>query len=86
MMGDMVIASDDDDDDDMDPMAQATTDMEENIKKGKCEFDTSKEDEHGNWRASGELRKKKAGKKWKVRYCHIVSHRTLPAVAVAQGV
>ena len=74
-MADMVIASDESDEE---PgfIEQEQGKIEEQykkVKKGKVKFNTSTLDEHGNWRASGELRKKKQGKGWKVRYCHIVS-------------
>ena len=66
----------DDSDDEPDYAQQEQEKVDETykkIKKGKIKFNTSTLDEHGNWRASGELRKKKQGKGWKVRYCHIVS-------------
>ena len=64
-MADMVLADDSDDEQVQLPAAK--------IKKGKVKFDTSDTDENGNWRPRGELRKKKQGKGWKVRYCTIVS-------------
>ena len=39
---------------------------------GFQKFDTSPTLPDGSWRPSGELRKKKSGKGWKKRWCHLV--------------
>lgn len=48
------------------------------IKIGQVKFTVSAELEDGSWRPSGELRKKKGGKNWKKRWCHLV--RADPAI------
>jgi hypothetical protein len=44
-------------------------------KPGMAKFTTSPTLDDGSWRPSGELRKKKGGKGWKKRWCHLVRAR-----------
>ena len=60
---------DGDDDDDPTAMIPASP----GPKIGAAKFNLSAEREDGTWQPSGELRKKKGGKNWKKRWCHLVS-------------
>ena len=59
---------DDDDDDDPTVLPPAPAPA----PAGSAKFTTSEEREDGSWQPSGELRKKKGGKNWKKRWCHLV--------------
>ena len=71
----------DDDDDDGDPTA-ALPPAPAPAPAGSAKFTTSDEREDGSWQPSGELRKKKGGKNWKKRWCHLV--RTAPQRCFSQ--
>jgi hypothetical protein len=58
------------DDDEEDPTAMLPPSPAP--KAGAAKFNLSAEREDGTWQPSGELRKKKGGKNWKKRWCHIV--------------
>ena len=57
-------------DDDDDPTAMLPASPAP--KAGVVKFNRSAEKEDGTWQPSGELRKKKGGKNWKKRWCHLV--------------
>jgi hypothetical protein len=69
-MADMVVVSDSDEEE---PVQKK---KKEKKVKPDAKFNIEPLDKNGNWRAMGELRKKKQGKGWKVRYCHIVRSNT----------